>query len=667
MGVSFFVSGPALFMAHTTKTPSTDAWTGRIAKCKALRTQLIPDWQENVDFRRGKPFTDESDLDRVAINLDWPKTKAKHANLFSQVPEVRLSSENDELLQAAAVFAKRLNKTLRKSNVGAAVDEAVNDCINASGIGAAIVTYERRTEPKDVPTVDQATAQQMQAIGLPVPTERVDSTTDAQFTNRRFSPTDLLWPAAFTGSDFDDADWIGRSGLMTWAEAKNEFKLQESDKDSVIGATSAPDDNLKDDASQRTEDDDMVEFDEVFYWAYRFDPQEKSFSRIKRLVFISGKEKPVVDGDWTGQRLDPETGQYLGSRRFPIRVLTLTYISDDCIPPSDTRIGRPQVLELIESHSNTLLQRQRSVPIRGFDVTKVDPEVQTKLMDGTWQGMIPMNGSFQNAIWEVARANYPREDMEFDRIANKQHDDVWGTSANQAGSFASSERSASEANIVQQNFQTRVGYERGRVAAFFLGIAEVQAGLLALYGDFETPGWDRTKVHPEFVFSILPDSTVILDANQKIERKMGVLNMLGKSGLINPEPLVMEIAELAGSDPTKLAKPPQQPPTEKIKISISSAEDLINPLMLALLMSTDQAPSPEHLEAAKKLLITSQLPPAPEPPADPNAPPQDPNAPPPDMGMNAPPMGEAPPVGPDGNPENWNQLSKVTKRSDYDG
>lgn len=626
-------------------------WLSRIARCKSRRQELIAEWQINVDYRRGAPFTSESNEDRINVNLDWSKTKAKHANLFSQVPEVRLSSENDELTAATAVFAKQLNKTLAKAKVGTAVDEAVLDCINASGISAVVVSYERRTEPKDIPTVDPLTAQALLEQGQTIPTETVDVTTDTAFTSRRISPADLLWPVDFTGSDFDDAPWIGRSGVMTWAEAKNEFKLKDEDREKVIGAARAIDGTLKTDPDPQSADSDVVHFDEIFYWAYRFDPDEKSFKRIKRIVFVSGLDTPVIDGDWAGQRIDEETGAYLGACKFPIRVLTLTYVSDDCVPPSDSAIGRPQVLELIKSRSQMVLQRERSIPIRGFDVTKVDPEVQVKLLDGTWQGMIPMNGPFQSAIWEVARANYPREDMEFDRVAKHDLDEVWGAGGNQAGNFATGERSAREAAIVQQNFQTRIGYERGRVAAFFLSISEVQAGLLALYGDFETPGWDRTRINQELIFSILPDSTVLLDANQKIERKMAVLNMLGKSGFINPEPLVRDIAELAGVDPSELMVKPTPPPTEALNISIRNAEDLRDPLMLALLMKTGQAPSPDELEAAKKLLFTSQLPPAPEPAADPNA-----------LHVEG---QTAPPIGPNGDPEAWNTMSKITKRGDY--
>ena len=628
-------------------------WLSRIARCKSRRQELIAEWQINVDYRRGAPFASESNEDRINVNLDWSKTKAKHANLFSQVPEVRLSSENDELTAATAVFAKQLNKTLTKAKVGTAVDEAVLDCINASGISAVVVGYERRTEPKDVPTVDPVTAQALLEQGQPIPTERVDVTTDASFTNRRISPADLLWPVDFIGSDFDDSPWIGRSGVMTWAEAKNEFKLKDEDREKVIGAARAIDGTLKTDPDPQAADSDVVHFDEIFYWAYRFDPEEKSFKRIKRIVFVNGLEAPVIDGDWAGQRFDEETGKYLGACKFPIRVLTLTYVSDDCVPPSDTAIGRPQVLELIKSRSQMVLQRERSIPIRGFDVTKVDPEVQVKLMDGTWQGMIPMNGPFQSAIWEVARANYPREDMEFDRVAKQDLDEVWGAGGNQAGNFATGERSAREAAIVQQNFQTRIGYERGRVAAFFLGIAEVQAGLLALYGDFETPGWDRTKINQELVFSVLPDSTVLLDANQKIERKMAVLNMLGKSGFINPEPLVRDIAELAGVDPSELMVKPSPPPAEPLNISIRNAEDLRDPVMLALLMKTGQAPSPDELEAAKKLLLSSQLPPPPEPVVDPNTAPMV-------EGQTA------PPIGPDGDPDKWGVMPKINRRGDFD-
>lgn len=664
------------------KTSSPAAWRGRIEKCKKERRRLVLDWANNVQFRKGKPFEDSSEDDRINVNLDWSKTKAKHANLFSQVPTVNLTPNHQSFKSAVPVFAKALNAALTKAKVGVAIDEAVIDCINASGIGVVAVGYERRTEQVDVPSVDLSqfppeVAQQLVASGQ-VPTQKVERTTSEQFTTRRISPSDLLWPVEFAGSDFDDAPWIGHSGVMSWSEAKNDFKLKDGDKEKVINGGKPVTETIQQDPLRQSEEE-MVEYDEIFYWSYRFNAEEKYFKAIRRMVLVTGLDKPAIDEPWNGQKFDPQTGSYTGSCKFPIRVLTLTYITDDAIPPSDSAIGRPQVIELIESRSQMVMQRKRSLPIRWFNSDRVDQMTQDAIMRGTWQGMLPIQGDGSRAFGEVARAAYPRDDMEIDRVAKSDLDEAWQTGANQAGSFASGERSAREAGIVQQNFQTRIGYERGRVAAFFVGIAEVLAGLLALYSDFEFVGadqlqrmdqaWDRTRISQEFVYDIRPDSTVLLDANQRIERLMGVLNMIGKSGLVDITPIIEEIVELAGLDPAVILKAPTPPPTAPANISMRliGSADLMNPVVLAFLMKSGQAPSPQELDEAKQLLLAAQQPPTPpaapqgpmgpgmgNPLADPNSPLQPPPGP-----------SSAPPVGPNGNPEDYNTMSKITKRGDY--
>src|SRR5215831_15639531 len=104
---------------------SSSAWHARIAACKRERRQLVQSWAINVDYRRGKPFTVGTDEDRVNVNLDQPYTRAKHAQLFSQVPSVVLTTDNDQLKPIIGTYAARLNKQLAKSGVGDAIDMSV--------------------------------------------------------------------------------------------------------------------------------------------------------------------------------------------------------------------------------------------------------------------------------------------------------------------------------------------------------------------------------------------------------------------------------------------------------------------------------------------------------------------------------------------------------------
>ena len=609
------------------KQDSAKLWMARIDRCKRVRKDLVKTWSDNVDYRRGKPFSQYDDEDRINVNIDWAMTKAKHAQLYSQTPKVYLTPKHKEYEQAVPIFGKQLNDTLDEANVGAAMDEAILDAINASGFGVALVGYEALTQKKQIPSqsINDLPLPQlllMKAKKIPVPMEEMDEKVSERYYIRRLSPSDFLWPVEFAGSDFDDADWVGHSGKMLWADAQRIFKLDLEEKEKVLGGR-GKDDNLRRDTDKEYGDEPMVDYDELFYWCHRFDPDCKYFKQIGRVVFVRGKSDPVIGpGPWEGQRFDKDTKKYVGACKFPVRVLTLTYISDDAIPPSDTAIGRPQVEEMIRSRSQIVMNRDRSQPLRWVNSDRVDPMVIDTIMRGEDQAFIPIQGDGNKALGEVARAAYPPEDFEFDRIIREDLNEQWNSGANQMGQSSRGRRSATEQQLVQNNFQTRIGYERNRVAAFFTETAEVVGGLLALNGDFpllDSPQ-DQQRVHSidwkhvatEMAFWIRPDSTVLLDANQRIDRLMKVLNLVGKSGFVNPKPIISEIIELHGLDPADVIVDPK-PPTEKPNISyrFSGVEDLTNPLIVALLLHAGEAPTPQDMQAAKLLLqdVSAPLPP----------------------------------------------------------
>jgi hypothetical protein len=673
---------------------SADLWRARITACKNLRKTLLQDWAINIDYRRGKQFDTDTDQDRISVNEDWPLTKAKHASLFSQVPAVTITSDKKQFKPITPLFAKALNMRLSKAKVDVMMDEVMPDVINAAGIGACYVGYDSRTVPKQVGTSMAQPQPQIpgQPPAPPQPPQPVDLTqfkpqeialavkqgmlkvdtinqvVDKRFYCKRISPGDLLWDIAFEGSDFDDSDWIGQSGRMSWAEGKHAFKLKDADKTKVAkGDDRTLMEQMSPDYRQQHEaQNDNINYNEIYYWAYRDDPDEKYFTKIKRIVFVDGLEDPVLDEDWDGQKFN-EDGTYVGSCKFPIRVLTLTYVSDEAIPPSDTAIGRPQVDELVRSRTQMVLQRDRSQPLRHYDVNRIDPAIADQLMRGTFQGFIPVNGNGANAIGEVARANYPREDFEFDRVAKADLQEMWQIGSNQMGAFAPGENSAAESKIVQTNFQTRTGQERARVAKMFISVAEVMAGLMALYDDFKDlldeqevaslmQVWGERK-EVAFSFTIRPDSTVLLDSEQRIQRLLRVLNMVGKSGYVNPQPIIEEIITLSGLNPSEIVSPPKpkEPEPANLSLRITGAQDIMNPLMLAFLIKSGQAPSPTELDAAKALLIGAGQPPTPpqasQGPGGPGGPPPPPNG-----------QGGAPGGITEASVADWNTPPRVTKR-----
>ncbi len=644
------------------KPVNAGAWKARIQACKNLKRKLIPSWSTNIDYRRGKPYSTSSDEDRISVPSDWIYTKAKQASLFSQVPQIRVNHPPQTAVGDTAwihAFEQRLNDTLVTAGIESAMEECLPDCINAAGIGAVLVSHEVLTEDVEIPGTDLSVfppevAAEIEASGfLPDGTPFEPSTTvprvcDRRYLIERISPADLLWPVNFTSSDWDKAPWLGRTNRVNWAEAQQMFKLTDEEKNAACGDMRQPHERLNNDTEiDRRSNDEVVQFDEIFYWDHKYDSNVKSYNTICRLVFVPGREEPVVNETWSGQKADGPA--VVGALKFPIRVLTLTYITDDTIPPSDSAIARPQVDELNKSRTQMMMQRAFSYPVRWFNSDRVDVVVAQALMRGTWQHMIPVQGNGDGVIGEVSRSSFPQENYTFDNVIKSDQTEAWSIGPNQSGTFASGRQSASESKIVQTNYSTRISKERARVTKFVCSIAEVLGGLLCLFEDPASfgQGFDP-MISRALVYSILIDSTVIQDTNERREVIKEFVNFTAKSGYLDIEPVLKEYATLCGVDPAVIRAPqPKSPDPLTTSFRLSGTEDLLNPIVLAMLLQSGQGPKPEMIEQAKQMiasvaqflmavkpLTAEQVPATPMPTEPPTAPPV------------GPPMGGQGPVGP---------------------
>lgn len=625
----------------------------KIAQSRTFIRELVPEWALNIDYRRGKPFATDSDQDRVAITVDWANTKDKIAQLFSQVPQVRLSAKQKAFEAGIPVFARKVNDTITAAGMGTASDECLPDVINACGIAAAYVSYETRTEMRDYTPPAPAAPPAPGSVPAPAPQVRqIPFTTAKRFIISHISPADLIVDVAYAGSDFNRGSLIGRRGRKKWSDAFKEFGqsatrpngLTLEDKGKVCGKDNRSTlDLLSQNEDQDTyRDTEVVSFSEVFYWRYLYHDDERSFEAIQRVVYVDGlgsERGPVIDEQWTGQKRVENDG-IAGACKFPIQVLTLAYVSDDLIPPSDSAMSRPQVDELIEGRSQMIMQRRYSIPVRTFDVNRVPPELVTVLMRGQWQGMIPTNGPGDRVFTETAKAAFPREDFEFYRVAKQDIDANWKTGGglNGGGSGNTQIRSASEASAIQANVNTSMAYERARCVRWFCNIAEVLAGLVALYADFTAEEeqalapLDRKRLAGYYLYTTRVDASVLLDAGQMYQRKEGFFNIFGKTGYLDIERIGKDMASLVGVDEDLIRKPePKGPDPANISMR-ADADSLNNPIFVAMLMKMGLMPGPDELEAAKNLIIAAkQLPAPPQTVPPPGAPPQDPSQLPPEM------------------------------------
>lgn len=601
----------------------------RIDASKQYRRKLIQNWQMNVDYRRGKPFSTQSDEDRVQVPLDWSLTEMKQALLFSQVPAVRVNHPPETLSKEVSPwlnkFEQRINDTLIQAGIESAMDECLPDCINAAGIGIVMVSYEAITEDKEIPAIDiQMMPPEMQAQilqtgmlpnGEPVPMEIVPSVVDYRYNIERVSPANFLWPVSFGASNFDKAPWLGRTGKINWAVGQQRWKLDPKKKHKYLGIDiNMAQDTISTDIDKDGEGgDELIEFDEIFFLEQQYDPAAKKYAVIRHMIFVNGEEDPVVDEPWKGQELVGEDGTLIGAQKYPIRVLTLTYITDEAIPPSDTAVGRSQVDEINKARTQMILQREHSIPIRTFDVNRVDPTIQYSLMRGTWQGMIPVQGVGTNIITEVARSSFPVENFKFDEIAKMDLFEIWMVGQEFSGSNV---ETAGESKNIAGNTNVRISRARAKVGKFFCSVAEVLGGLIAVYEDPTSFGEGfAPEVSKTLAYSILADSTVLLDSNQRLQRLMQFINFTAKSGRVEIESVLKEIATLSGLDPNVVIIPPApKPPVEpNVSLRMTGSEDMLNPLMLAFLINSGQAPDIETIEKAKMLIQAAVMPPAVQP------------------------------------------------------
>lgn len=565
----------------------------------------IGEWQENIDYRVHRNTGAGRQNGDVTVPIDWSMTKQKHAQLASQVPDIRLVS-NPGYEVAIPVFAKKLNRTLKKGNLGSALNEILPDVINASGIGACIVVYESRTEMRSIEVVP----------GNPATAQDQPHTTDKRFYVERFSPADLIIDATFTGSNFDNSRLVGRRRRTTWGDIARLFKLKPEQREQVEKATgtNTTEDRIQSENNRSTAagNPPLCEYTELFYRRYFYHEDEPSFDAIQRVVFVDGIEEPVVDEPWTGQKYT-ESGQYAGSCRYPIRVLTLAYITDDAVPPSDSSMGRGQVIELNNARSEMQLQRKHSKPLRWADSNRLDADEIDKLNRGEWNDFIFTKGPGDGVVGEISRANYPSERYDFDRVFKEDLYLAYQTSANQMGAITAGETTAAESNNAQAGYQTRVSQEQAMVTEYIAGIGEVMGGLLSLYGDFNPPEFSpeeaqriaqfpQEMLSKQFAYTVRPNAAVMVDAKARFAELRTYVDIAGQSGFVALKPIFTEMAELLNLDPAYVITdpPPRQP--EPLNISIRSSEDLMNPAMMALLVHTGQAPTPEDMAAGMKII-----------------------------------------------------------------
>ncbi len=612
-------------------------WKKKIDASRRKRDTFNKVWQENVSFRKNKVYPVSNDTttqldtqDRIAVPVDSTRTKNKTAQLFFQVPKVNLRPRRPEFEGSAAVAGSALNFELEhEMRVHTLMDECLGDVINASGIMAAMVGFDAQTEQVMVDAIDpsQYAPEQIEQIkvqnGGQLPQMPSTRTIYQCYYADRISPAQLIWPADFTGSDFQKADYLGYDGKCSRAEAlRNEWIDEDyecDDADTKLETMSSDTENDPDSKSIGK----YVRFTRLWYRKSVIDPMEKDPRKIGHLVLVEGKDDPVINEDFKWQAYDPASRTWGGMITYPIKVGTLTSISDEAVPPSDSEIGRAQVMELNESRSDMIRQRKDSKPMRWIDVNMVDDMIAERISNNTWQGVIPMNGPGTNAIGEVARANYPRESFQFQQIIERDLDNAWSEGANQQGFANAGDTSAAEAKIMASAAQIRLEYERARVLRFFVEIAEATFALLQLFQDDEKwveiegadglkklEPWNKSRVRGDFAFVVKPDAAARVDAGQERVDSLNAYKLLRRDPAANGVEILKRALIAHGYDlATTLVPPPKPEPKPAALRYTFKGEDLTNPIVVALAQKNSPTPlTPEDITNASAMMAAAKVP-----------------------------------------------------------
>lgn len=429
------------------------------------------------------------------------------------------------------------------------------------------------------------------------PTITIPRTVHEAYFWNRVSPAKFLFPDDFTGSDFDEASWLGFEFRISVDDAKRKYK---NIPDDFSGSTTR-DENLvttpEDKSSGGTSGPDMVRGWEIWYKAYHFDPTVNNPLQQRVLVILEGLDTPARHDDSPYQRIDQTTGKLIGMRRFPVRVLTLTYIPDEAIPPADSTVSRPQVRELWRARTQMLNQRQKSMPWRWADKSRLDAQTIEAIEAGEPQDIILTDGNGEQVIGEVARANYPSENFEFDRVIEQDIAEQWAMGANQMGQATPGDTTKAEVQVMQGNASTRLDYERTLVLQYWLAGVEEIASLIQMFaedqdyievvgqdGDTRIKAWDKTTVAGEFVFDIKPDSALRIDAAQDRADAIHLYQMMANDPFVNRYKLVEAVLRRHNLDPTHILQQPmpKQPPEPNISYRFSGTDFLTPALPIIL-------------------------------------------------------------------------------------
>jgi hypothetical protein len=585
-----------------TEPNTLEYWRNQITAARQTLQTLATarNWDANVEAYLGMGNRQKWGRNTTLVRKDASLTDGKKALLFFQTPDVTATARNPQFTEAANLVGAVLNHYLSpaETNAEAMVDEVLFDVICPSGIGISKLGYEAFVDPTirevPMPSPMNPAMPQLGPDGAPVMQPNIVRQT---YFWKRVPPKMFLYPPTFIGSDYDDASWLGFKYDLDKVVAERLYELQ-GDQVPAGATIDAFKDLLGSDVSRAAQNQDItkkVALYEIWYRACDIDPTIGDPEIIRQLVIMEGREDaPLIHRDSPYQVITNgrRTG---GMKGFPVHVLTLRYVSDQAIPPSDCSVSRDQVDELSRGRTQMIDQRDRAIPVTLYDTSRLsDPAIIDKITKAEVQEMIAAPGGFdgQNPpIISVQRGQYGRENFTFNDVINRDIGEAWALGNNQLGQDTDTRRTATELSLMQAATETRMDKERARVLKWFAKGCQKLLALLQLFADEPQyvsivgqeglPAlmqWDKTAIGGDYAITLAPDSSQRIDAVSEKKRAVDVFQMLGNDPLIDGLELRKWLVRKLGMD-GKLVRQPMPKPPEKPNVSVSLKGEDLSPML----------------------------------------------------------------------------------------
>lgn len=574
-----------------------------VSKSGEAETVKVQQHFRNVHSKLGQLFYRTPELiltahDPSLLNTQMPNPMSQPG----QQPLPPLTMEDIVSVKQAVLHAKMGKDGIKSDRLH---DELLFDVLAWAGFGASKLGYKCVFRPVQP---DAAGAAPGAVLGLQQPAQQaIPVPVYEEYYWRRFSPKKAKWNDDLRSTRFDeDATWMGMDFFMSPKAAVRQLGLTQEEANKA-----AEDDRIHVydvDKQGSNKTPGLVHGIEIFCKASIF-TDEVHPQAMNHLILIYGiKDRPVVWRPSPDQDFDPATGRLTKDSLigFPIRILTIRDLADSPFPESDSAFTNSEIKQLSTWVRQSIQIRDAAIGKYFYDTGALD-ETEIKIMKsgeigafiGVQAGLLA--GGAEKIFCTTAQIHNTNDDYRGQQIIQSNVNETLGISANGAGSFTDTVRSATESQNVQTNMQGRNGKELGRVVDHWLDGARMIDTLLMRYateadyveitgvdGAKKMQMWNNAIVSGKYLYDIAPDSALAIDTKQDFMLDAQHWNLVAKAPQTNQEYLLRRMARRRGLDPAKAVIPKSmmpQPPKENGRFTLSlNGADLANPLVVKMMI-----------------------------------------------------------------------------------